>query len=310
MLTYDRLAKRSSTFKSFIGLDVDEFDSLYEKVESGYVGYERQRLLRENRKRMLGAGRPFKLSLRDRLMMLLVYYRLYVTSILVGYLFNLDQSNVLKDVRMIEPLVERCIPIPKKVYARARRARTVEEVEEYFPGFKAIIDATEQEVPRPKNKRRRKSYYSGKKRRHTVKTQLTVNKDGLIMHKTSHVRGRVHDYTLYKEKHPNLPEQVNQTFDLGYYGVKNDFSGLNCSLPFKRQGGRNRKGRELTSEQRRFNRKLSKVRVVVEHTIARMKKFRIIGDEFRNRLKRYDRATSIVSGLVNIRIIGSGNIHL
>jgi hypothetical protein len=30
--------------------------------------------------------------------------------------------------------------------------------------MKAFLDATEQEIPRPKNKRRRKSYYSEKRR--------------------------------------------------------------------------------------------------------------------------------------------------
>jgi hypothetical protein len=53
-----------------------------------------------------------------------------------------------------------------------------------------------------------------------------------------------------------------------------------------------------------FNHELAKERVVVEHTIIRMKKFRIIGEEFRNRLRWYDRTTNIVSGLVNLRIIG------
>ena len=51
-----------------------------------------------------------------------------------------------------------CVPLPRKLYKRTRRLRTIDEVEEYFPGFKAFIDATEQEIPRPENKRRRKSY--------------------------------------------------------------------------------------------------------------------------------------------------------
>lgn len=47
--------------------------------------------------------------------------------------------------------------------------RTVlEEVEIYFPGFQAFIDSTEQEIQRPKNKKRKKEYYSGKKKKHTV----------------------------------------------------------------------------------------------------------------------------------------------
>ncbi len=61
------------------------------------------------------------------------------------------------------------IPLPiKKLYKRTRRLRTIDEVkEEYFPGFKAFIDSSEQEIPRPtKNKRRRKSYYSSKNKKH------------------------------------------------------------------------------------------------------------------------------------------------
>ena len=76
----------------------------------------------------------------------------------------------------------------------------MEEVELYFPGFRTFIDATEQEIPRPKNKRRRKSYYSGK--RYTVKIQYMVNGNGLILHKTGHERGMKHDYSIYKEKQP------------------------------------------------------------------------------------------------------------
>jgi hypothetical protein len=39
-------------------------------------------------------GRPFKLKLREKFLMLLVYYRLYITFTLSGFLFDLDQSNV------------------------------------------------------------------------------------------------------------------------------------------------------------------------------------------------------------------------
>jgi len=39
-------------------------------------------------------------------MMLLMYHRLYVTSTLLGFLLDLGQSNVLKNIRMLEPLVK------------------------------------------------------------------------------------------------------------------------------------------------------------------------------------------------------------
>jgi hypothetical protein len=300
MFSYGSLSKRPEIFRTFTGLEVSEFDSLCSKVESRYYEFEKGRLSRPDRKREIGAGNQFKLSVRDRLLMLLVYYRTYVTSTLAGFLFNLDQSNVLKDIRMLEPLVKECIPIPKKVYEGARRARTPEEVEQFFPGFKAFIDGTEQEIPRPKNAKKRKTHYSGKRKRHTVKTQLTVNGKGAIVHKTRHARGRRHDYDIFKQNRPELPPGVKPGVDLGYYGIRNDFPELHAKIPYKKG-----KGKELTEEQKAFNRALAKARVVVEHTISRLKKFRIMGEEFRNRLKRYDVMTEIVSGFVNLRIMGA-----
>jgi hypothetical protein len=301
LLNYKWLSRRPLIFRSFTGLEVTEFDSLYLMMEALYPKYEVERLSRKDRKRKIGAGRPFKLPLKGRLLLFLIHYRLYISSTLTGFLFDLDQSNVLKNIRILEPLVKECIPIPKKLYERAKRARTVEEVEEYFPGFKAFIDATEQEIPRPKDKRKRRSHYSGKRKKHTVKTQLTVNSKGLIIHKTPHARGRRHDYDVFKTNHPRVPLEVNLNLDLGYKGVKKDYPKLNANTPYKR--GRGKGG--LTMEQKVFNRELARERVVVEHTISRMKKFRIMGEEFRNRLRWYDRATDIVSGLVNLRIMGT-----
>ena len=77
--------------------------------------------------------------------MLLVYYRLYITFTLSGFLFDLDQSNVCRDITMLEPLIKLCVPLPKKLYKRTRRLRTIDEVEEYFPGLKAFIDSAEQD---------------------------------------------------------------------------------------------------------------------------------------------------------------------
>jgi hypothetical protein len=80
--------------------------------------------------------------------MLLVYYRLYTTYTLSEFLFDLNQRSVYSDISILEPLVKRCIPLPEKLYKRTRRRlRTIDEVEEYFPSFKAFIDSTEQEIP-------------------------------------------------------------------------------------------------------------------------------------------------------------------
>ena len=125
-----------------------------------------------------------------------------------------------------------------------------------------------------------------------------VNSDGTILHKTGHDRGRKHDYEIFKNKHPTTPLQVENILDLGYLGVKNDFPTVKHVLPFKKK-----RKIGLSDEEKKHNRKHSKLRVIVEHTVSRIKKFGIMGIKFRNKLGRYDRASDIVSGLVNFRII-------
>jgi len=299
MLTYEKLSRKSGMFRTFTGLTPEEFDKIYVQMEQHYPQYEQKRLTRKKRKRSLGAGRPFKLPLKERTLMLLMYYRLYITYSLLEYLFNLDQSNVYRDITLIEPVLKTCIPIPEKMAKRTRKIRTIKELLEMYPEMKAFLDATEQEIPRPKNKRRQKNYYSGKKKKHTVKTQITVNKKGLILHKTKHKNGKKHDYDLFKKTGPPpIPPKIELGVDLGYYGIEEDYPDLNVKIPVKKP-----KGKELTHKEKRYNKKQRKARVIVEHTISRMKKFRIMGQEFRNRLTRYDTMTSIVSGLVNFTVL-------
>ena len=117
-----------------------QFEDVYKEIESKYCKYEVKRLShrrygRKERKRAVGAGRHFKLDIKDRVVMVLVYYRLYITYTLMEYLFGLDQSNVCRDIQKIKSLIRGCLPIPQKLYKVTRRLKTREEVEEYFPGF-------------------------------------------------------------------------------------------------------------------------------------------------------------------------------
>ncbi len=98
-------------YSIFTGLSVKQFDGIYKEIESKYIKYEVKRLssnriyrIRE-RKRDVGAGRHFKLDVKNRFVMVLMYYRLYITYTLTGFLFGLDQSNVCRDIHNIEALI-------------------------------------------------------------------------------------------------------------------------------------------------------------------------------------------------------------
>jgi DDE superfamily endonuclease len=185
-----------------------------------------------------------------------------------------------------------------KIYNTTKRLRTLDEVEKYFPGFLAFIDCTEQQIPRPVDNKRKNVLYSGKKKRHTVKTQLMVNNHGIIIHKTDHKKGRRHDYDIYKKNHPLIPKQVVSVFDLGYLGVEKDFPQQLSTLPYRKK-----RNLDLSEEEKEYNKNHSKKRIVIEHTICRLKKYRILSDIFRNRLRKYNRISDIVAGLVNYRIM-------
>ena len=129
-----------------------------------------------------------------------------------------------------------------------------------------------------------------------------VNNRGFIIHKTTKKKGRKHDYHVYKKNHPVTPKQVVNVIDLGYLGIEKDFPEQLSALPYRKE--RNHK---LSNEQKEYNKIHSKKRIiVVEHTICRLKKYRIMNDIFRNKLRKYNRISDIVTGLINYRIMNQG----
>jgi len=297
MLNYTKLARKPKQFCSFTGITVTQFDFLVKEIQKQYKITEKKRLSKRKRIRDIGAGRPFKLSVRERILMLLIYYRCYTSYDLLEYLFGVDSSTVCRDIAKIEPAVKQCIPIPAKLYADSKKIINILQLQELFPELIAITDGTEQPIPRPKDKRKRKTHYSGKKKRHTVQNQITVNLDGIIIYKSTHSPVSHHDYSIYKSKHATLPEELMNFYDLGYIGVQKDFPDQISILPYKKK-----RGKELTVSQKEWNKSQSTIRIKVEHVISRIKKFRINSDIFRNRLCRYDTISEIVCGLVNLKI--------
>ncbi|MDN5867560.1 MAG: transposase family protein [Candidatus Nitrosocosmicus sp.] len=98
----------------------------------------------------------------------------------------------------------------------------------------AFVDCTaEQEIPRPKNRLRRRLYYSGKKKKHTVKNLYTANQKGLPIYKSKHRQiGKINDYNIYKKSHPDIPKDVERMFDLGFLGVENKKTIRNKNHPY------------------------------------------------------------------------------
>jgi hypothetical protein len=143
-------------------------------------------------------------------------------------------------------------------------------------------------------------YYSGKKKRHTVKNLLTVNHRGHILHKANHhKKGKRQDYDIYKKNHHVTTKQVVNVVDDGNFGVEKDFpEQLSSALRYKKK-----RNYEPSQEEKEHNKIHSRKRIGIEHTICRLKKYRIMSDIFRNKLRKYNRISDIVAGRVNYRIM-------
>src|SRR5882724_4048930 len=160
---------------------------------------------------------------------------------------------------------------------------------------RVLIDSFESPVRRPSLPARQKRVYSGKKKRHTLKSQVVTDAKGEILDLDPGHRGPTADKRLYEQSTvaEHYPKAAKQG-DLAYQGL------AGVSVPHKQP-----KGGHLTEEQRAENRRLATVRVHVEHGIRRIKGWRIVRDDYRVALGLFPLIASTVVGLVQlVRIIG------
>ena len=313
MITYEKLSKRPQVTKSLIGMSLDEFETFFEEFESAHEERlrtsQKTRRGQKKRQRSVGAGRKHKYDLRDRLLMTLFWLKAYTTYELLGFFYDLNKTNIEDNLSLILETLERMATFEfERPAAERKKLRSVEEVMDAFPDVRLVIDAKEQRVERPKNKKdkdgnildRQKPYYSGKKKAHTIKNQAAVAPHGRIEHVSESVPGgATHDLQLLRQTDllSKLGDQEAAMMDKGYNGIAADYPDKKLYLPFKAS-----RNHPLTEEQKAYNRFLAKYRIVVEHTMAQLNKFQILVQRFRHQLTKHSGIFRIVASLVNRRI--------
>lgn len=273
-LTYERLKRKPQIFLRLTGTTISEFEQIIDKVKPLW-----EEEIEKQKKR---PGRTSQLKyFEDKILVLLMYYRTYITHEFIGYLVGLHNANICRLFKKLEPLVA------KKITIKKDRSLTQEEI------IKILADVTEQPTQRPKKKGKQKKHYSGKKKRHTLKTEVVMQDSGRILSISRTRPGRVHDFRIRKEGNP-LPGNSEKYVDSGYQGLQKIVS--NVTLPFKR-----RKNKSLTDEQKEHNRKLSSIRIRVENKIREIKTFKIMSETYRNFQKKHNLRFNIIAGVVNLK---------
>ena len=150
-------------------------------------------------------------------------------------------------------------------------------------------------VPSSARKKNQKHFYSGKKKRHTLKTQLVVDPKEKQIVCTSFSNGKRHDFRLYKESKVVLQPETEVIVDTGYQGLQKLHT--KTRIPKKKT-----KKNPLTLADKKANQALASQRVFNENVIAMIKRFKIIQDRYRNRRKRFGLRFNLISGLYNFEV--------
>jgi DDE superfamily endonuclease/Helix-turn-helix of DDE superfamily endonuclease len=240
------------------------------------------------RKRKVGGGRKRLLQPYQEILLTLIYLRHNVAFCVVGLMFGVSADVAENTFHEIVGVLKDVCPANRyeaeKRWTKKEPSWKPEEID------KVIVDSFETPVPRPSIEPKQTHLYSGKKKDHTLKTEIITNIEGDILDIDPGYRGpksdkKLHEGSEVAKQFPN----ATVIADLAYKGLKGG------EVPHKKP-----RGGELTPEQKEENRVFSSVRVRVEHSIRRVKAFRIVRDEYRLATGLFARNCSCVVGLVQL----------
>jgi transposase len=270
--------KNDADFKELFGVKKEIFQEMLAILTDA----------REKR-RQKGGPRRTKLSVGDQLFPPVQYWREYRPMAHLGYDFGISKSTVSDIIALVENVLIRSgafrLPGKKALLSAQNTGRTL------------AVDVTESPIERPKKKQ--KIWYSGKKKEHSIKTQIVADVDTQEILCTAQEKGNVHDFNLFKATIRAIICGILLLADSGYQGLL--ALHANSRIPYKKS-----KNHPLTVEQKLFNRELSKERIVIENINAKIKTFKIMSERYRNRRKRHLLRMNLICAILNKeRLIGA-----
>lgn len=295
-LQYNHLRRYAPVFLTMTGLRIGEFDVLAKEVLPQFEAAEEQRLARTTRQRAIGGGEKPHLDSRDQLLLTLVWLRQYPTHDVLGFFFGVSQPTVGRYIERMLPILEQAGRDTMRGHDPGRkRRRSLAALLKDVPDLARVVDSFEQRVQRPKAVAERDGWYSGKKRMHTVKSQVVVESEsGWITDIADSVKGRVSDIKLVEQSGvlSRLPALTGMMGDAAYQGIAK-LHPLGCSPRKKPIRG------ELTDEQVAYNHAFSQRRIIVETIINRLRRYQSLTQMDRQHRQSHTARVCAVAGLVN-----------
>ena len=243
------------------------------------------RLVKDKETSKKKPGCPSKLRIEDQTLMALQYWREYRAYYHIGLDWGVSESTVCRTVHKIENILIRC----RKFSLPGKKELLNTSVAENL----IVMDVMESPIEKPR--RCQKGFFSGKQRAHTLKTQVVIEQKSLRIICLGHGKGKTHDFRLLKTSGVRFGELLKVIADKGYQGIAkiHELS----ETPIKKP-----KGGKLTKAQKKYNRELNRLRVVIEHVNRRLKIFKILSYKYRNRHRRFGLRSNLIAGIYNYEL--------
>ena len=282
--------------QAVLGVSRAEFERLLPAFSACLIQYRIE--LKPDRIRKVGGGRKGDLpSDEDKLIYILLYLKLYPTYDALAVLTGHCRSKCGDSVKLLLPVLEKSLG--RHLVLPVRRGRSLEDIFRENPELKDVfIDGTERRVNKPKKLKVRDKLYSGKKKSHTRKSIVVSDERKRILLLSQAKSGRRHDKRIVDKNliAEHIPASVTAWTDTGFIGMQHIHA--NTIMPKKAT-----KNHKLTDREKQDNRVIASIRVVNEHAIGGMKRFKAASDIYRNRLPNMDdRLMRVSAGLWNLHL--------
>lgn len=223
-----------------------------------------------------------------------MYFHLYPTQEVQGFLFGMSQAQANQWIHCLTHVLNQAFGYEQQL--PEREPANLESILQIYPSLEFMIDGTERRINRPKDKAGRKTYYSGKRKTHTVKNLVVHDREGKVRYTSDTYEGKKHDKAIAEEEELQFPNGSTLWQDKEFQGFAP--KGVTIQQPKKHP-----RHRSLSTIEKMNNHSISSVRVKVEHHIGGIERYQILVQPFRNWANQYiDEVMETACGLHNFRL--------
>ncbi|BAY26419.1 hypothetical protein NIES2100_62350 [Calothrix sp. NIES-2100] len=290
-IVFNYIQKCPSRTKQILGISHEQFQALLESALKEHIKIQKEKEKEKIRINYPGGGRQEILSTSEQICLCLFYLRQIPTFEILGMLFGVSKSEAHVTFHYWRKIIRVILPSSLLEQMDGQEGDFL-IVQELLTNFQLLVDSLEQPINRPSDNEEQKKFYSGKKKQHTLKSQLVGLPNGKdIIDVVVGFPGPTSDINLFREQQKKFDSEQKFAGDKGYQG------GKNMTTPHKKK-----RKQQLTEQQKTENKILSSKRIFIEHLIRLVRIFKITSQRFGLKSNIYKEIILTVCGGVRLRI--------